>query len=125
MILEGTLDRFPNLTVVAAHGGGYLPSYLGRTEVACAARGEAANCANQKLPSEYLRDQILVDTMVFSHAGLRHLHAEMGASYRLHSTSWTTRATKKTYRLAPGHYCETPAAGIATCTNKQNTQVNL
>ncbi|HEY5623835.1 MAG TPA: amidohydrolase family protein, partial [Gammaproteobacteria bacterium] len=78
MILEGTLDRFPGLTIVAAHGGGYLPSYLGRTEVACARNG--ANCANQRNPSEYLRDQILVDTMVFSQEGLRHLVAEVGSS---------------------------------------------
>ena len=79
MIFDGTLDRFPGLVVVGAHGGGYLPSYLGRTEVACEYRGDA-NCANQRRPSEYLHDQIVVDTMVFSHAGLRHLHEEMGAS---------------------------------------------
>ncbi|MCZ0951381.1 MAG: amidohydrolase family protein, partial [Rhodospirillaceae bacterium] len=36
MIFDGAFDRFPNLKVVAAHGGGYLPSYLGRSEVACA-----------------------------------------------------------------------------------------
>jgi aminocarboxymuconate-semialdehyde decarboxylase len=78
MILEGTLDRFPGLTICAAHGGGFLPSYLGRTEVACARTG--ANCVNQKNPSEYLKDQILIDTMVFSEEGLRHLVAETGPS---------------------------------------------
>ncbi len=78
MILEGTLDRFPGLTLVGAHGGGYLPSYLGRTEVACARSG--ANCVNQRSPSDYLKDQILVDTMEFSEEGLRHLVAEVGAS---------------------------------------------
>ena len=31
-------------------------------------------------PSDYVRDQILVDSMVFSAEGLRHLVAEMGAS---------------------------------------------
>ncbi len=63
MIFDGTLDRFPGLRICGAHGGGYLPSYLGRTEVACARNN--ANCANQKRPSEYLKDQILVDSMVF------------------------------------------------------------
>ena len=29
MIFDGTLDRFPRLKLCAAHGGGYLPSYLG------------------------------------------------------------------------------------------------
>ena len=79
MIYDGTLDRFPNLKVVASHGGGYLPSYLGRTEIACEVRNNA-ECLNRKNPSAYLRDQILVDSMVFSDEGLRHLVAEIGAS---------------------------------------------
>ncbi len=77
LIFDGTLDRFPGLRVCGAHGGGYLPSYLGRTEVACA-RGNA-NCLNQRSPSEYMREQILADTMVFSAEALRHLVAEMGS----------------------------------------------
>lgn len=79
LIFEGTLDRFPRLKVCAAHGGGYLPSYLGRTEVACEVRNDA-NCANAKRPGEYLRSQIYVDSMVFSDEGIRHLVAEAGAS---------------------------------------------
>jgi aminocarboxymuconate-semialdehyde decarboxylase len=78
MIFDGTLDRFPGIKVCAAHGGGYLPSYLGRSEVACARNN--ANCQNQKNPSDYLKSQILVDTMVFSEEGLRHLVAETGVS---------------------------------------------
>jgi len=39
-----------------------------------------ANCANQKNPSEYLRDQIFVDSIVFAEEGLRHLVAEVGVS---------------------------------------------
>jgi aminocarboxymuconate-semialdehyde decarboxylase len=78
MIFDGALDRFPELKIVAAHGGGYLPSYLGRTEVACSVR-EDAGCANRRKPSEYLEDQVLVDSMVFSEEGIRHLVAEMGA----------------------------------------------
>ena len=79
MIFDGTLDRFPRLKLVAAHGGGYLPSYLGRTEAACIVRNDA-NCANKRMPSEYLKDQIMVDSMVFSSEGLRHLVAETGVS---------------------------------------------
>jgi len=78
LIFDGTLDRFPNVKVCGAHGGGYLPSYLGRTEVACG-RGNS-NCKNAKSPSDYLKDQILADSMVFSEEGLRHLVAEMGVS---------------------------------------------
>ena len=78
LIFEGVFDRFPALKVCGAHGGGYLPSYFGRTEVACARAN--ANCQNQRRPSAYLRDNILADSMVFSTEALRHLVAEMGVS---------------------------------------------
>jgi aminocarboxymuconate-semialdehyde decarboxylase len=77
MIFDGVLDRFPGLTICAAHGGGYLPSYFGRSDAACAR--DNSNCANAKAPSAYFRDQIVVDSMVFSAEGLRHLVAETGA----------------------------------------------
>ena len=79
MMFNGTLDRFPSLKICAAHGGGYLPSYLGRTEIACEVRPNA-NCASKKQPSEYLKTQVLVDTIVISEEGLRHLAAEVGTS---------------------------------------------
>ena len=85
LIFEGTFDKFPGLRVFAAHAGGYLPSYLGRTEAACEVRGNA-NCANKKKPSEYLESQILIDTMVFSEEGLRHLVAEVGVGQVVYGT---------------------------------------
>jgi len=80
MIYDGAFDRFPRLKVVGAHGGGYFPAYLGRSEVACDVR-DGADCANELKPSEYLWRNIWVDSMVFSEEGLRHLVAEMGASH--------------------------------------------
>jgi aminocarboxymuconate-semialdehyde decarboxylase len=79
MIFDGALDRFPKLKLCAAHGGGYLTSYLGRSDAACIVRDDA-NCANKRKPSEYFKDQIVVDSMVFSSEGLRHLVAETGVS---------------------------------------------
>ena len=76
LIFEGTFDKFPALRVCAAHGGGYLPSYFGRTEATCVR--DPKGCTMKKPPREYLRTQILADTMVFSEEGLRHLVAEMG-----------------------------------------------
>jgi aminocarboxymuconate-semialdehyde decarboxylase len=84
LIFDGTLDKFPNLKVCGAHGGGYLPSYLGRTEVACARPGQ--KCIIKRKPSEYLRSQIMADTMVFTEDGLRHLVAEMGVSQVVYGT---------------------------------------
>lgn len=85
MMFDGTLDRFPGLRIVGAHGGGYLPSYLGRTEVACE-RFPEDPCLNTKQPSEYMRTQIFVDSMVFSEEGIRHLVEEMGATQVVYGT---------------------------------------
>jgi aminocarboxymuconate-semialdehyde decarboxylase len=85
LIYDGTLDRFPNLKICGAHAGGYMPSYLGRTEVACDVRANAG-CLNKKKPSEYLKRQIFVDSMVFSPEAVRHLVAEMGPSQVVYGT---------------------------------------
>jgi aminocarboxymuconate-semialdehyde decarboxylase len=79
LIFDGVFDRFPALKVCGAHGGGYLPSYFGRTEVTCDVRPNA-RCIIKKRPKDYLRANIMADSMVFSDEGLRHLVAEMGAS---------------------------------------------
>ena len=85
MIFDGTLDRHPGLRVCVAHGGGYLPSYLARTDVACDVRPNA-NCANKKHPREYFKDQIISDSMVFTDEGLRHLVAEVGVGQIVYGT---------------------------------------
>ena len=85
LIHGGTLDKFPNLRVIGAHGGGYLPSYLGRTDVACDVRA-GANCLNKKTPSEYFKDQLLVDSMVFSPEDIRHLVAKSGPTQVVYGT---------------------------------------
>jgi aminocarboxymuconate-semialdehyde decarboxylase len=77
LIYDGTLDRFPGLKICGAHGAGYLPAYLARTDVACEVRPNA-KCANKKSPAAYLKSQIMADSMVFTDEGVRHLVAEMG-----------------------------------------------
>lgn len=85
LIFDGTLDKFPGLKIFAPHGGGYLPSYLGRTDAACDVRANA-NCANKRRPRDYFKREIFIDTMVFSEEGLRHLVAEVGVSQVLYGT---------------------------------------
>jgi aminocarboxymuconate-semialdehyde decarboxylase len=83
LIFDGTLDRFPRLKIIAAHGGGFLPSYAGRSDHGCLALPE--RCAGgtygpiKKKPTEYLK-QLYYDTMVFTPEALRHLAAEVGVS---------------------------------------------
>jgi predicted TIM-barrel fold metal-dependent hydrolase len=80
MIFEGTFDRFPKLKVIAAHGGGFLPSYADRSDHACLV--SPANCNPEiklkKQPTEYLR-QIYFDSLVFTPEAVRHLVAQVGA----------------------------------------------
>ncbi|MEW5984540.1 MAG: amidohydrolase family protein [Acidobacteriota bacterium] len=85
LIFDGTLDKFPGLKVLGPHAGGYLPSYLGRSEAACEVRA-SAECANKRRPSDYLKKEIVIDTMVFSEEGLRHLVAEVGVGQILYGT---------------------------------------
>jgi aminocarboxymuconate-semialdehyde decarboxylase len=85
LIFDGTLDRFPALRICGAHAGGYLPSYLGRMDADCDVRPNA-NCANKKHPREYFKRELLIDTMIFSEEGLRHLVAEMGVGQIVYGT---------------------------------------
>lgn len=80
MIMEGTLDRFPNLKICAAHGGGYLPSYADRLDHGCLTFPDQCNKKLKKKPTEYLRD-IYVDSLVFTPEALRHLVAVVGAGH--------------------------------------------
>jgi predicted TIM-barrel fold metal-dependent hydrolase len=82
LIFEGTLDRFPGLKVLAAHGGGYLGSYAPRSDHACFVAPPGACNPEIKLkkqPTEYLR-QLYFDALVFTPEALRHLVAQVGAS---------------------------------------------
>jgi aminocarboxymuconate-semialdehyde decarboxylase len=76
MIFSGFLDRHPDLKIVASHGGGYLPSYIGRSDN-CHAQSAACR-TTEKRPSEYLR-QLYYDSLVYSADNLRHLINEVGA----------------------------------------------
>jgi predicted TIM-barrel fold metal-dependent hydrolase len=81
LIFEGTLDRFPGLKIVSAHGGGYLPHYADRSDHACLTNpsGCDPNIKLQKKPTEYLK-QLYFDSLIFSPEALRHLAAQVGAS---------------------------------------------
>ena len=80
LIFEGTFDRFPKLKVIAAHGGGFLPSYADRSDHACLVSPTSCNpnIRLEKAPTEYLK-QIYFDSLVFTPEALRHLVAQVGA----------------------------------------------
>ncbi len=76
LIFAGVLDRHPGLRLVAAHGGGYLPTAIGRSDHAWRVRPDARGC--EHAPSTYLR-RIWFDTVVHDHGALRHLVEVAGA----------------------------------------------
>ncbi|MER5184063.1 amidohydrolase family protein [Streptomyces sp. NPDC002896] len=76
LIFTGVLDRFPRLKLVAAHGGGYLPTYAGRSDHAWHVRPDARGCAEP--PSTYLR-RMWFDALVYTPRALRRLVEEVGA----------------------------------------------
>ncbi|UWX96885.1 amidohydrolase [Arthrobacter zhaoxinii] len=76
LIFSGVLDRYPKLQLLAAHGGGYLPSTLGRSDHAWRIRPDAHGCAAP--PSSYLR-RLWFDSLTHSPAELRALAGAAGA----------------------------------------------
>jgi aminocarboxymuconate-semialdehyde decarboxylase len=105
LIFEGTLDRFPGLKICGAHGGGFLPSYAGRSDLGCLTL--PARCAGgtygpiKKKPSEYLK-QMYYDTMVFTPEGVRHMAAEVGSSQLVVGTDYPYPWTKTAVDLVLG-----------------------
>ncbi|MFB4279918.1 MULTISPECIES: amidohydrolase family protein [unclassified Nonomuraea] len=70
LIFSGVLDRHPGLKLLAAHGGGYLPYYLGRADHGWRVRPDARTCARE--PGSYLRE-LHFDSLVHDPAALRAL----------------------------------------------------
>ena len=86
LIFDGTLDKFPGLRVC---GGARrrLPAVLSRTDRSGVRGSRATRTApTRRKPSEYLKSQIFIDTMVFSEEGLRHLVAEVGVGQIVYGT---------------------------------------
>jgi aminocarboxymuconate-semialdehyde decarboxylase len=75
LIFGGVLDRFPGLRLIAAHGGGYLPAFLGRADHAWQHRPDARGCAEP--PSSYLR-RLWFDSLVHTRDSLRRLVGIVG-----------------------------------------------
>jgi aminocarboxymuconate-semialdehyde decarboxylase len=76
IIFSGLLDRYPGVKLVAVHGGGYLPFYLGRSDHAWKVRPDAQGCSLP--PSEYIR-RMWFDSLVYTPEALRMLVAAAGA----------------------------------------------
>jgi aminocarboxymuconate-semialdehyde decarboxylase len=77
LIFSGTLERMPDLKILAVHGGGYLPSYSGRIDHAWGARKDS-HADLPKPPTHYLR-KVYFDNVVFTPHQLEYLVKVYGA----------------------------------------------
>lgn len=68
MILDGFLDRYPKLKIIAAHGGGTLPYLAGRLD-RCHEMIPACSTVISEKPSSYLQ-RIYYDSVVYAQDAL-------------------------------------------------------
>jgi aminocarboxymuconate-semialdehyde decarboxylase len=86
LIFDGVLERYPNLKILAVHGGGYAPAYMGRMDHAWGARSDSHGALPHP-PTHYLR-KFYFDTVVFSPQQLEYLVRTFGADRILMGTDY-------------------------------------
>jgi len=86
MIFDGFLDRYPEVRLIAAHGGGTLPYLVGRFT-----KGDEVELPERRRmtapPLSYLR-RIWYDCLTYDLGALRYLIAVVGADRVLLGTDW-------------------------------------
>jgi aminocarboxymuconate-semialdehyde decarboxylase len=86
MIFDGFLDRYPDLKLIAAHGGGALPYLVGRME-----KGNEVELPERRrmtgTPTDYLR-RIWYDCITYDLGALRYLISVVGAERVMFGTDW-------------------------------------
>ena len=86
LIFGGVLTDYPNLKLVAAHGGGFLPGYSGRIDHAASARPDCCERLH-RMPTTYLK-RVYFDALVYTHHQLEYLVEEYGADHILMGTDY-------------------------------------
>lgn len=85
LVFGGVLDRFPNLRICGAHGGGYFPHYLARADHAYRVRPESRTML--RAPSEYV-DSLYFDSLVYAEGELSRLVQAVGAEHIVVGTDY-------------------------------------
>jgi aminocarboxymuconate-semialdehyde decarboxylase len=89
MIFSGFFDRYPNLKIIASHGGGTLPYLVGRFEMGDKVEFEHLREIQRK-PRDYLR-HIYYDSITYDLAPLKYLLDVAGSSQVMLGTDWPHR----------------------------------
>ena len=98
MIFDGFFDRYPNLKIIASHGGGALPYLVGRMT-----KGDDVELAERRRmtakPIDYLR-RIWYDCITYDLGALQYLVSVVGAERVLFGTDWPHQVHDITGSLA-------------------------
>lgn len=86
LIFDGVLERFPNLRILAVHGGAFAAAYSGRMDHAWGARSDSHGSL-PKPPTHYLR-KFYFDTVVFTPHQLENLVRVFGPDHILMGTDY-------------------------------------
>ncbi|MQA99873.1 MAG: amidohydrolase family protein [Actinobacteria bacterium] len=78
VIFSGLLDRFPDITLMLVHAGGFLPFQIGRLDHGWKVREEPKHKIDRR-PSEYM-DRFYLDTITHNDSALRWLIELVGAN---------------------------------------------
>ncbi|MDF2463744.1 MAG: hypothetical protein K0Q43_1979 [Ramlibacter sp.] len=86
MIFEGFFDQYPNIKVIASHGGGTLPYLVGRFE-----KGDEVEIPQRRQmkrkPTDYLR-HIYYDSITYDVRSLKYLISIVGEDHVMLGTDW-------------------------------------
>jgi len=86
MIFDGFLDKYPNMKLIASHGGGTLPYLVGRFE-----KGDEVELAERRVmtkkPTDYLR-HIYYDCITYDPRALEYLISIVGHEQVMFGTDW-------------------------------------
>jgi len=86
LIFSGVLERYPNLKVILAHGGGQLPYIFGRLDHGYRVRPECKETVHQS-PRQFLRN-FYFDIITHSQEALRYLISLVGSDHVLLGTDY-------------------------------------
>ena len=86
LVFDGYLEKYPDLKVCVAHGGGYVPAYSGRFDHPWERRDDC-RVNISKPPSHYVK-KLYFDTVVFTDHQLRYLVDTWGADHIVMGTDY-------------------------------------
>jgi aminocarboxymuconate-semialdehyde decarboxylase len=86
MIFEGFFDQYPDLKIIASHGGGTLPYLVGRFEKGDEVEIPARRQMKRK-PTDYLR-HIYYDSITYDPGALQYLISVVGVDHVMLGTDW-------------------------------------